>query len=661
VNLSRRLLEFDIPIAEWLKLEERTGGGLGLDVEKSDRPDGKREYARDISNVPLAATIDKTKPTIPYPNFTEYQPKIAHFSIQNEENMAATIIFVIVSQGVAWHDLVEWFPNIMDWIRRPTDFNGNRKSGLTPYPKEVPWAQAVAWGRRQIDFVWANRGPIYSAITKSMTEDKKYGGTGFFVYKKLLMIPGLGLPKAGFAAQLIIGKFGCVDSVNLTVMGGPTELLKGNQFVNPKGWVKDPDFLSPGEAGANQALARVLWGKLSKKGEESAKLYVDYLDKLKRDGSSNITQQLWDDWCDIIAYKIWHGGTPQKALDVNLGFGKSRVLAYRGRTGRESDPNQLGFEFNVDTVQKKNANNLQKQKDLLAQNVVRKDEKGNPIPPGHIVGKQHYDLVQAGMTSNDVVANLLTEKIALRGSYTQGVYQRLVAASYKLAPKQEPEAMPLFKLLADKVLKQEKMLKSKFRFAPQLDDPYPSMKAMTKHIKDQQAAGLKPEVRVLGAPPEGGHPAVDNDTNVSFRGVHDVIAHFYGQHAFSGRGEYSAYNRHLKTLPPKVAPILFTEIVGQTSFYKVYGTYTEQKAVILRDFNPFSVGELAATSPLNHYFVLDNKVLRPRNGFKWAVFSQDFPALATELRRQPKFDPASWEAYDPALDQSTLPTRVKRK
>lgn len=46
---------------------------------------------------------------------------------------------------------------------------------------------------------------------------------------------------------------------------------------------------------------------------------------------------------------------------------------------------------------------------------------------------------------------LLTETLALAGNYKGGIFQRLVAASYKLAPLNDPAARPAFEELARKM------------------------------------------------------------------------------------------------------------------------------------------------------------------------------------------------------------------
>ena len=241
-------------------------------------------------------------------------------------------------------------------------------------------------------------------------------------------------------------------------------------------------------------------------------------------------------------------------------------------------------------------------------------------------------------------------RLCLKGNYKGSVFQRLVAAQYNLAPTKDPRAVAAFQELGQKIGRQDQFLGSKFQMKPGQDDPFTSMKAMTRDINRQRLAGVKrPVIPVYAEPPAlagqqgGGHPVFSNDDNVRQRGVHDVIAHYYGQHPFSARGEYGAYNRHLKTLcnPDQVkagacmaAKAMFTEVVAQTSYYYIYGGFADQKAVILDDFDHASVGLLAPTSPLNAYFVVENKTMAIRPDFSWDRFATEHAELAMELFRQ---------------------------
>lgn len=243
------------------------------------------------------------------------------------------------------------------------------------------------------------------------------------------------------------------------------------------------------------------------------------------------------------------------------------------------------------------------------------------------------------------------ESLALKGSYKGTIFQRLVAASYMLAPTMDESAVPAFKDLASKIARQGEFLQSKFQFEPTHDDPYRSMKHLTREIDKQKAAGVRrPTMKVFAEPPgpkgqpvQQGHPLFSNDFNVQLRGIHDAIAHYMGQHPFSARGEYGAYNRHLKTLcnveqvkggKCLAASAMFTEVVAQISCYYVYGNYVAQKVAILHDFDHARIGALAAESPLNKHFVLEKKELNPRPEFRWEAFSTEMPELAQEMNHQ---------------------------
>jgi hypothetical protein len=260
---------------------------------------------------------------------------------------------------------------------------------------------------------------------------------------------------------------------------------------------------------------------------------------------------------------------------------------------------------------------------------------------------------------------LLPETLALAGNYKGGVFQRLVAASYKLAPVSDPAALPAFQELARKMSRQNDFLRHDYNFVPSPGDHYASLKQLRRSIDAQRQAGKKRADMFVYSEPPGpqndasltGHPVFTNDQNVMVRGVHDAIAHLGGNHPFSARGEYGAYNRHVKTLcnvqdaragKCLAAAALFTEIVGQTSFYYVYNAYAPQKAVFLPDFDYYNVGLLASNSRLNRFFVVQNKDLVCRPDFDAEVFAREFPALSQELSRQ---------VSGPKVRLASIPTR----
>lgn len=244
----------------------------------------------------------------------------------------------------------------------------------------------------------------------------------------------------------------------------------------------------------------------------------------------------------------------------------------------------------------------------------------------------------------DILVDIYTERLALKGTYKGTVYQRLVAASYKIAPVMEENALPNFKDLIKKFSRQFEFLQTKYEYSPVDKDPYTSSKHLSSEIQKQKHQGIKrPEVKVLGVLPgpdtdetKQGHPLFDNEFNTKLRWVHDIIAHHYGKHPFSARGEYGAYNRHLKTLGPNTlaSGALFTEVVGQTSCYYIYGDYIEQKVILLTDYDWINVGLLRNDSKLNKYFEVVGKTMIPVQNFDKKHFREEFSTLYEELLNQ---------------------------
>lgn len=240
----------------------------------------------------------------------------------------------------------------------------------------------------------------------------------------------------------------------------------------------------------------------------------------------------------------------------------------------------------------------------------------------------------------------INEKLALKGDYKGTIYQRLTAGYYKVMPLHTPEHDYAWSDLAKKFRRQFKFLSSQFDIEPIQGDPYKSMKHLTKSIDDQKDQGKKPNVKVYAVPPSGaeddpdapvGHPLWSNDQNVAARWIHDIIAHYYGQHKFSARGEYAAFNRHTKTLGANTpaSEAMFVETVAQTSCYYVYGDFVEQKVHLMSNhFDVTNIGALARSSPLNKYFVLKNKALVHREDFSSSEFEAEFPRLSKELKFQ---------------------------
>src|SRR5438128_2294605 len=109
---------------------------------------------------------------------------------------------------------------------------------------------------------------------------------------------------------------------------------------------------------------------------------------------------------------------------------------------------------------------------------------------------------------------LTNETLALAGSYKGGIFQRLVAASYKLAPVSDPAALPAFQELARKMSRQNDFLRHDYNFIPSPDDHYSSIRRLRRSIDAQRQTGKRrADMYVYAKPPgpegdasQSGHP-----------------------------------------------------------------------------------------------------------------------------------------------------------
>jgi len=78
-------------------------------------------------------------------------------------------------------------------------------------------------------FLWGNKAKTYAflqAHKQSLFDELYLSESPEEVMETFLQVPGLGLPKAGFATQLYNGGVGCIDSHNLKRLNIPETVLK---------------------------------------------------------------------------------------------------------------------------------------------------------------------------------------------------------------------------------------------------------------------------------------------------------------------------------------------------------------------------------------------------------------------------------------------------
>ena len=195
----------------------------------------------------------------------------------------------------------------------------------------------------------------------------------------------------------------------------------------------------------------------------------------------------------------------------------------------------------------------------------------------------------------------LNEKLMLRpGPNGWELYADLVSSAYLAAPKFESRAVSSFEALTPFIKKMFNQIQS--RVNVEFVDYHPYESAMDLRQDVQQTGIMK--IATIDAE----HELFDPITNAKFRAVHDYMSHIQAIGSrgtdFTLRGELAAYNAHLKTMPPANWPALFTEIVGQVcTYYKLGGTFAEQKICLLDGFDYEYVGKVAGYDIVNKELV----------------------------------------------------------
>ena len=145
--------------------------------------------------------------------------------------------------------------------------------------------------------IWNNRESLFQKIKQAAK------GDDIKLLSALLPIPGVAPVKAGFMAQLIFGRSGCLDTHNIDIYTKVYPDLEPE--LNMSKWQKDT---SP---------------RADKKNLEALKRYSSTLKKLNKRGIG--TKELWDVWVDFVGnmYRMivegGHGlyGNLEPALNPN--------------------------------------------------------------------------------------------------------------------------------------------------------------------------------------------------------------------------------------------------------------------------------------------------------------------------------------------------------
>jgi hypothetical protein len=240
--------------------------------------------------------------------------------------MAEVLIFVVSSQLVDWPNIYTKFPHLINWIYAhngmyPKDAKIVDKKLVGGFPSTF---NSIVLGEKakSINAIWKDRDNVFKTLApvirkyNNMKEGEQKEEAAFELYQNVLKLRHHKIPKGGFAVQLLIGRYGCIDSVNLNVLPVPEDLLDKDDKGQPKikdfgkTYSTDPMGPSPSAFGSTaKPDPSSAYGILGKNAEDLARMYKDYLLEIGKLAKDNESKILWDKWCDIVAHKINFAGT----------------------------------------------------------------------------------------------------------------------------------------------------------------------------------------------------------------------------------------------------------------------------------------------------------------------------------------------------------------
>lgn len=177
--------------------------------------------------------------------FAEHAPAIARYAQASPEGLRRVVDFVSLTIR-------------MPFYRVPDDMKAVDRGETGPI-----------WGMKRATFDWLkdNYVALYEGAMKDAQIDDAREREAALLYR-FAGIPGIGLVKGGFIAQLAFGCGGCLDANNIERYNLNPLKLRGNRF------------------------------KATKRPENKESLVHEYQTMLQQCGG---TEHLWDSWCEYLA------------------------------------------------------------------------------------------------------------------------------------------------------------------------------------------------------------------------------------------------------------------------------------------------------------------------------------------------------------------------
>lgn len=271
-----------------------------------------------------------TKRSADSSGFCLHNPKINNFAKSNSTNMFIVFAFVFYTIQKSWPIVTQTFPHFLKWIFEEAIQKDNwdfSKQSFAQYAGASSLGsnkQYPLQARYLADF-WKKKNEIYSNIMSLLKGDQ--ATAEYEVFKYILQnVTGLGVVKAAFVAQLIIGKYGCIDSVNTRVY---RDLIASD--IKKRGKASGFKLVARKTRKGNIITddeGKPIMDPVTKNSILGLKGYIYFLQTLEDLYGDDISKVLWDDWCEIVDKKIAHSDSGDE-ITLSLGNQSVKIKPYR--------------------------------------------------------------------------------------------------------------------------------------------------------------------------------------------------------------------------------------------------------------------------------------------------------------------------------------------
>lgn len=216
--------------------------------------------------------------------YDRHRKNISDYATKSKENLFIVFLFVIFTVQKNWPSVVDYFPTFLEVIFDSVVAKGDknlddaiRRSKTSDVEEKQDLFKMISNNYKYIVPFWNNAEKIFNAV-QELKDDP------LTLYAWIVRnVSGLSAAKAGFYMQLIIGEFGCFDSVNIRLYGS-----KMGKLINPK---------TGGISGAPTGDTEDAINKM-------VYYLKSYEDVMKSILGDDATKKMWDLWCSIVEHKI---------------------------------------------------------------------------------------------------------------------------------------------------------------------------------------------------------------------------------------------------------------------------------------------------------------------------------------------------------------------